>query len=119
VYPTGTSRLTANLTAGDFGMTVNQENCVFAPKFYLGRLAITQGAANALARSAQTPCFFLQRHALGDWGGLCAEDSALNDEAVSHGCRIHSAYRTLRSERIWIITEADRSVTTILTPDEY
>jgi len=55
----------------------------------------------------------------GDWGQVCAEDWRLNDEAVQDGSRIVSAYITLKGVKIWIITEADRSTTTILLPDEY
>ena len=59
------------------------------------------------------------RHRQGDWGEVCGEDWELNDEAVENGTRILSAYRTAKQERLWIITEWDRSVTTILLPDEY
>lgn len=60
----------------------------------------------------------LERHANQDWGDLCAEDKRENDLAVKHGRRVLSAYE-LRGDKLWIITEADRSVTTLLTPDEY
>jgi hypothetical protein len=60
----------------------------------------------------------LERHANQDWGDLCAEDKKTNDDAVKHGARVLSCYE-LRGDKLWIITEADRSVTTLLTPDEY
>lgn len=60
----------------------------------------------------------LERHANQDWGDLDAEDKTTNDDAARHGGRVLSAY-SLRGDKLWIITEADRSVTTLLTPDEY
>jgi hypothetical protein len=90
-----------------------------APKFPLGQLAATPGALQAMQASGQTPGFFLQRHVTGDWGEVGEEDGRLNDEALKDGSRILSAYRTLKGEKLWIITEADRSVTTVLLPDEY
>jgi hypothetical protein len=91
----------------------------FAPKFSLGQLAATPGAIEAMEESAQAPDFFLQRHVRGDWGEVNGEDWQLNDQALRDGSRILSAYRTLKGEKLWIITEADRSVTTILLPEEY
>jgi len=55
----------------------------------------------------------------GDWGDLSAEDKQLNDEAVQDGSRILSAYTTAKGAKVWVITEPDRSATTILLPDEY
>jgi hypothetical protein len=89
------------------------------PKFPLSRTAATPGAMQALAESGQSPDFFLSRHQAGDWGEVGTEDGRLNDEALIQGGRVLSAYRTLRGVRLWVITEADRSVTTILLPDEY
>ena len=62
---------------------------------------------------------FLDRHARGDWGEVDAEDKQANQDALVHGERLLSAYRTSLDVRIWVITEADRSVTTILLPEEY
>lgn len=87
--------------------------------FQLGRILATPGVLEALKESGETPDTFLRRHARGDWGELCGEDRALNDEAVKDGTRILSAYKTKRNEKIWIITEADRSATTCLLPSEY
>jgi len=88
-------------------------------KFPLGRCVATPGALDALAAAGQEPSFFLDMHAVGEWGECGAEDAAANDEALMDGSRILSVYHTLRGEKLWIITEADRSVTTLLLPDEY
>lgn len=87
--------------------------------FPLGRTVATRGALAALERADQGFGEFLARHARGDWGDVPPEDAAENRRALQHGLRLLSSYRTRRGERIWIITEADRSVTTILLPDEY
>ena len=93
-------------------------------KFDLGKTLATPGALAALEASGQSPAFFLDRHVQGDWGEVNAEDKLLNDVALVSGERLLSAYRTLRNERLWIITEAtddagNRAATTILRPDEY
>ena len=58
-------------------------------------------------------------HAAGRWGDLCDEDKAMNDDAVKLGGRVFSAYRLRDCKKIWVITEADRSSTTVLLPEEY
>lgn len=88
-------------------------------KFSLGQMLITPGAQDALNDAGQTPDFFLDRHIRGDWGQVCEDDRRANEEALQHEARLLSAYKTLRKVKIWIITEWDRSVTTILLPDEY
>jgi hypothetical protein len=88
-------------------------------KFRLGQVAASPAALKAIDDSGQTPDFFLDRHAQGDWGEVDAEDGRANDEAVVNGDRIVSAYRTLKNVRIWIVTEADRSTTTIILPEQY
>lgn len=93
-------------------------------KFSVGRLMATPGALEVIQQSRQEPMYFLERHALGDWGEVDAADWRLNDESVRDGSRILSAYRTLKGEKLWIITEAaddqgNRAATTILLPDEY
>jgi hypothetical protein len=85
----------------------------------LGRLLATPGALAAFAEARETPISYLARHATGDWGSLDEHDKAANEEALRVGARILSAYRLSTGERIWIITEADRSSTTLLLPDEY
>jgi len=89
------------------------------PKFFLGRTVATPGALRALEQANQNPFEFLQRHQAGDWGELCEEDKRENEFSVRNGFRILSAYRTRNEVKIWIITEADRSVTTLLLPHEY
>jgi hypothetical protein len=79
----------------------------------LGRLVATPRALEALRESEETALQFLRRHAQGDWG-----DRA-NDRALRDGERLLSAYRTARGTRLWVITEADRSSTCILLPEEY
>jgi hypothetical protein len=64
------------------------------------------------------PFDYLARHATGDWGELCAFDRRQNEIALRDGCRVLSSY-DVSAERVWVITEADRSVTTILLPEEY
>ena len=88
-------------------------------KFTLGRIVATPGALEALAESGQTPEPFLARHIQGDWGNVCDEDKQLNDQSLVSGERLLSAYKTSKGERLWIITEADRSSTCILLPAEY
>ena len=91
----------------------------------LGRVVATPGALAALQRAGQSASDFLSRHQRGDWGDLCADDSKLNDEAVAHEhdeefrTRVLSAYRTKLDERLWVITEADRSSTCLLLPEDY
>ena len=87
--------------------------------FPLGRVLATPGAMRALAESGQTAGCFVARHAGGDRGCMDEEDRRLNDEALIQGDRILSAYRTDRGVKLWVITEADRSSTTVLLPEEY
>jgi len=88
-------------------------------KFSLGKTLATPAALQALEQSGQSPAFFLDRHIQGDWGLVSDDDKRANDEALISGERLLSAYRTLKGVKLWIITEADRSSTTILTPQEY
>jgi hypothetical protein len=88
-------------------------------KFALGQIVATPGALEALNAAGQTPSFFLDQHAVGNWGEVNAEDKSLNDLALVDGSRLLSAYRTLKNSRIWIITEANRASTCLLLPEEY
>ena len=90
-----------------------------AVRFHLGQVVATVGVLNALNESNQTCTEFLHRHATGDWGDLDAEDKQTNERAILHGERLLSAYLTKNGSKIWIISEADRSSTTLLLPDEY
>lgn len=85
----------------------------------LGKLVATPGALAALNDAGQSPVEFIDRHRHGDWGEVCGEDWELNNQSVQDGTRILSAYRTNTDVRLWIITEADRSSTCILLPEEY
>lgn len=87
--------------------------------FPLGQVVATPGALNALATAEVPAIRYLQRHVTGDWGDLCTEDVAENRRSVQHGFRILSSYRLPTDVRLWVITEADRSVTTLLLPEEY
>jgi hypothetical protein len=89
------------------------------PLFPLGQTVATPGALDALASTGEFPQTFLDRHATGDWGEVDAEDQQANQDALRYGERLLSAYRTSAGVRLWVITEADRSVTTILLPEEY
>ena len=94
-------------------------------KFQLGRLCATRGVADTMNEQpgfAQFVHQSLARYIAGDWGNLTQPDKAMNDEAVRRGDeRILAAYEHTGqpARRIWIITEADRSATTVLFPDEY
>ncbi len=82
-----------------------------------GQIVATPGALE-LAEQGVDLAGFLQRHLQGDWGELCPEDKAENDFSLKEGYRLLSAYST-PCGKLWIITEADRSATTFLVPDEY
>ena len=88
-------------------------------KFPFGEVVATQGAAMALHQAGDHPFVYLQRHAHGDWGELEIEDVAENEFSLLKGLRLLSAYNLKDGTRIWIITEADRSATTLLLPAEY
>jgi len=87
--------------------------------FPLGQIVATPGALAALERAKQPATCFLDRHATGDWGALDPTDIAENEYSMAHGFRLLSSYQTGAGEKLWIITEADRSVTTLLLPEEY
>lgn len=89
------------------------------PLFPLGQTLATPGALEALDTANQNPAELLARHQSGDWGEVPPEDAAENDLSVREGFRILSAYTLDTGVKVWIITEADRSATTILLPDEY
>jgi hypothetical protein len=87
-------------------------------KFPLGQVVITRNALQAVPAGEVREA--LARHASGDWGELCDEDRQENELSLAGGeGRLFSAYGAADGNRFWIITEADRSVTTILLPDDY
>lgn len=87
--------------------------------FPLGSIVATPGALNALARSKELPLHFLARHVTGDWGEVNSGDKQANDSALVSGARLFSSYKTAAGEKIWVITEADRTSTCILLPEDY
>ena len=89
------------------------------PLFTLGRVIATPGALAAIAKSGQQPGDFLVRHVSGDWGDVPPEDIKENELSLQHGLRLLSAYHTSAGDKLWVITEADRSSTCILLPEEY
>ena len=89
---------------------------ILEQRFPLGRIVLTANAAGRLDTIAVHES--LRRHASGDWGDLCPEDAALNEQALANGGRLLSAYGT-GENRFWIITEADNSATTVFMPEEY
>ena len=94
-------------------------------KFPLGRILATPAAREALQAAEQDPLHFLTLHASGAWGDLSREDREANERAIACESdpqwrdRVFSAYTTRLGAKIWLITERDRSVTTVLLPEEY
>ena len=95
------------------------ESSLHEAKFPLGKVVTTPQALAAIINSGQLPMDFVSRHAKGDWGDLCQDDKEANNQAIENGERILSAYRTLNGIKLWIISEADRTSTCILVPEEY
>ena len=90
------------------------------PKFALGQIVATPGALLALEFAQVGPSEYLNRHMCGDWGEVDEHDRAENELSIEKGFRILSAYTLPRTGvKVWVITEADRSSTAILLPDEY
>jgi hypothetical protein len=106
---------TVNTNAPDYDF-VKLVIAVTKTKFPLGQILMTANAAAQL--DAVTVIESVNRHAMGDWGEVCPEDAAQNELALKEGCRLLSVYGN-GERRFWIITEADRSVTTVLMPSDY
>ena len=90
--------------------------------FNLGSIACTRGVFERMQKDFEFSEFVkasLMRHLIGDWGDLCVEDRQENEVSLAEGFRLLSAYNSNGHPKIWIITEADRSATTILFPSEY
>ena len=86
-------------------------------KFRCGKIVTT---ANALSRLTQEEILLgIQRHQAGDWGDVDDDDRQANERALIEGTRLFSVYHTGNSTRFWITTEADRSVTTVMLPEDY
>ena len=91
-----------------------------APLFPLGRVVATPGALSALDEASVAPLALLHRHAAGDWGEISACDAKENERSLKHGWRVLSSYPLKEDGRkVWIITEADRTSTCLLLPEEY
>ena len=86
-------------------------------RFLSGDVYSTPGAAKQISSNEMSRA--LVRHLSGDWGDLDQEDKSANDDALKRGGRLLSAYKTESGTKFWILTEADRSATTILLPSEY
>jgi hypothetical protein len=99
-------------------MTTQQTNQV-KPLLALGQTVSTPGALAAMQRLEVSPLALLSRHQRGDWGNLDVEDKQANQQALACGGRVFSSYQVTEAVKFWVITEADRSATTILLPEEY
>ena len=89
------------------------------PRFQLGQLVATPTAVSARVCLQVSPWTLLNRHVRGDWGDLDDHDRQENERALTAGTRLLSSYVLEDDTRLWIITEADRSATTLLLPEEY
>jgi hypothetical protein len=89
------------------------------PAFDLGQIVATPGALAVLEKAGQGPGEFLTRHSNREWGDLSDEDRKENNYSLGHGFRLVSSYRTNAGDKLLIITESDRTVTTLLLPQEY
>ena len=99
----------------EFIVLIEQE-----PLFELGEVVLTDGAIETLKALNVDPAILLIRHVTGDYGDLCKDDLQENKKAVKNGGRVFSSYQLPpNNTKLWIITESDRSVTTLLLPDEY
>jgi hypothetical protein len=88
-------------------------------RFPLGRIVATPAALEALAKSGDSGHGLIMRHVTGDFGTVCKADWQANEDAIATGERVFSAYALCDGEKVWVITEQDRSVTTLLVPEDY
>ncbi len=117
-------RFHADPTPHTFGLLKTGEDLLIREllkpgAFELGHLVATPGALVTLEESGHIPPEFLIRHKNGDWGDLPPVDVQENERSLARGGRLFSAYHTRREDRIWVITESDRSATTLLWPEDY
>lgn len=87
--------------------------------FSPGRVVMTRGVAGLVSRTQISPMLYLARHLHGDWGDLVEKDWEFNDLSLKEGGRLFSSYTVGQDHKMYIITEWDRSVTTLLLPSEY
>jgi hypothetical protein len=88
-------------------------------KFSPGSVYITPGVIEQFTASGDDPLAFLIRHLAGDWGEVKAEDWQANEQSLLRDLRLLSVYTMSNGTKFWVITEADRSATTFLLPEEY
>ena len=88
-------------------------------KFSPGSVVATPGVLEAFRASGDDPLAYLVRHVAGDWGEVNAEDWQANEQSLLRDLRLLSVYTMSNGTRFWVITEADRSATTFLLPEEY
>jgi hypothetical protein len=88
-------------------------------RFPLGKLVATPAAIEAMKQAGQNPHELFQRHQRGDWGEVCPTDAQENELSVKEGFRVMSVYVLKTGVKVWVITEADRSASTILMPEDY
>jgi len=100
-------------------MTDTSAPALTRPRLPLGQLVATPGAIAALTAAGMSVFILLNRHARWDWGDLSPEDLALNNLAAITSQRVQSSYLLGNRQKVWIITEWDRSVTTVLLPEDY
>jgi len=103
------------MVSRDFGR--ERDPLVREVLFPLGQMVMTPGVRDGIPPSEMLRA--LRRHAGGDWGDLEPRDRQANDDALKHGDRLLSSYRATNGTKFWIITEANRAVTTVLLPEEY
>ncbi len=96
---------------------MNSDLPLILMEFPLGRIGRTPGVMSKIPESETL--LALRRHALRDWGDVCEDDRLANEEALEEGNRLLSVYYSSEGEKFWIITEWDRSATTVLLPEEY
>lgn len=99
--------------------SVNPPSPAALARFSTGQLVATPTALSVLVSLKVSPWSLLDRHVRGDWGDMDAHDRQENEQALTDGSRLLSAYTLPNGTRIWVITEADRLATTLLLPEEY
>jgi len=118
--PTGTTlQISTNANRSRTVVFVRSPEETATGLFSLGGLYATPGAIAALEAAGEPATTYLARHTRGDWGDMDPEDLRENERSLGRGSRLFSGYNLPTGERLWIITEADRSATTVLLPSEY
>ncbi len=100
-------------------MSMQKRTLLDKPLFPLGRTVATPGALRSLEEAGESASYYLSRHHRGDWGDICEEDRRENEFSLLNNGRLMSVYETAKGDKLWLISESDRSATTILLPEEY